>query len=171
MKIKKKFYKLLVKILQHICRPKKIPNSESQVENCGKQEKLTIPDKEVCCRSDVQRADLNWRVAPLSLTFLQINGSSSWSWSCWCMVSCSSWSALALGCAGACVLPNIGHFKHGRVLVGGLHHFLRLALLGAAFVVSSTLQKITMLSEPKKCTFSSTSTPPSVCNTQIVHDD
>ena len=43
------------------------------------------------------------------------------------------------------MLPNIGHFKHGRVLVGGLHHFLRLALLGAAFVVSSTLQKITML--------------------------
>ena len=132
------------KSLHHICRPKKIPNSESQVENCGKQENLTVSDK-VCCRSDVQRADLNWRGAPLSLTFLQINGSSSWSWSCWCLVSCSSWSALALGCAGACVLPNIGHFKHGRVLVSGLHHFLRLALLGTAFVVSSTLQNITML--------------------------
>lgn len=42
------------------------------------------------------------------------------------------------------MLPNIGHFKHGTVLVGLLNHFLRLALLGAAFVVSSTLQKIPM---------------------------
>lgn len=43
------------------------------------------------------------------------------------------------------MLPNIGHFIHGWVLVGGLNHFLRLALLGAAFVVSSALQEITML--------------------------
>ena len=140
-----KISELLVKSHITFADPRKFLTLKAKLRIMANREKLTIKDK-VCRRSDVKRVDLNWRVAPLSLTFLQIIGSSSWSCCCcWCMVSCGSWSALALGCAGACVLPNIGHFIHGWVLVGGLNHFLRLALLGAAFVVSSALQEITML--------------------------